>query len=150
MKNSLIIILFFSLNLQGQVTMERFTVYNNHPDFIEVVKTFRNDSLVSIDAIYTSLDARPATWVQYETFYKGDAKEFYSWLVDLESNFTNKTGTMKMVHGIEVHVREELGLYLAIYKKDESCYALLRLKVLKSLRTTFYNWCVKNKINLSE
>ena len=151
MKYLSIIILFYSLNLQGQVTRERVIVFDSYPDLIEVVKTYRNDSLTSIDAIFTSRDARTSTMSQFETFYHGDAKEFYSWLVDLESLLKNEPGTMKILHECDVYVKTYGGTkHLEVYKKEESYYASITSKVLKLMMSNYYNWCVKNKLNLSD
>jgi hypothetical protein len=151
MKYSLIIILFYSLSLQGQVSKQRVEVFNSYPDLVEVVKTFQSDSLISFDAIYTSRDARHPNINDFETFYYGDAKEFYSLLVDLESLLKNIPGNMKILHGIEVYVKEDFGTkYLAIYKNEASCFASLKSKDLNRLMIKYHDWCLQNKINLSD
>jgi hypothetical protein len=149
MKYLSVITLFFSLNIHGQVTKERVIVFNSYPDLIEVVKTYRNDSLSSVNVIFTSRDARTSTMSQFETFYYGDAKEFYSWLVKLESLLENGLETMKIMNECDVYVRIHGGTkHLDIYKKEDSFYASIDMKGLKLMMSSFYAWCVDNKVNV--
>jgi hypothetical protein len=151
MKFLSVIIMFFSLSLQGQLKRERVIVYNAYPDMIEIVKTFRNDSLISTIAIFTSKnDIYPLKDLD-QTYYQGDAKEFYSWLVDLESLLGNEPGTMKVLHDCDVFVNSDgFRKYLKVYGKEGSGYAEINLKQMKNLKNNYYNWCIKNKVNLSD